>query len=46
MAYRLRDFTRMTPATFYGFKVEKDPQEFIEEVYNFLFSMWMTTRDK
>ena len=32
MAFRLRDFTRMNPPTFYESKVEEDPQEFIDEV--------------
>ena len=30
MNSRLRDFTRMNPLTFYGSKVEEDPQEFID----------------
>ncbi|TMX04366.1 hypothetical protein EJD97_009392, partial [Solanum chilense] len=29
----VRDFTRMNPPTFYGSKVEKDPQGFIDEVF-------------
>ena len=29
-ASHLRDFTRMNPSTFYGSKVEEDPQEFID----------------
>ena len=28
---RIRNFTRMNPPTFYGSKVEEDPQEFIDE---------------
>ncbi|TMW99525.1 hypothetical protein EJD97_002398 [Solanum chilense] len=33
----LRDFTRMNHPTFYGSKVEEEPQEFIDEVYKILF---------
>ena len=31
MAYCLRDFTRINPPTFYGSKVEENPQDFIDE---------------
>ena len=33
---RIRDFTRMNPHTFFGFKAEEDPQGFISKVYNVL----------
>ncbi|WMV24605.1 hypothetical protein MTR67_017990 [Solanum verrucosum] len=35
-AARVRDFTRMNPPKFYGSNIEKDPQEFIDEVYKIL----------
>ena len=46
MASRLRDFTRMNPPTFYGSKVEEDPQEFIDEVYKILLTMGLSTSKK
>ncbi|XP_069145537.1 uncharacterized protein [Solanum lycopersicum] len=36
---RIRDFTRMNPPTFYGIKVDKDPQGFIDELFQVLDSM-------
>ena len=42
MASNLRDFTRMNPPTFYGSKVDEDPQEFLDEVYEVLYSMGVT----
>ena len=38
-ASRIRDFTRMNPPTFYGSKVDEDPQGFIEEVFKVLEQM-------
>ena len=35
-ASRIRDFTRMNPPTFFGSKVEEDPQGFIDEVFKVL----------
>ena len=46
MSSRLRDFTRMNPPSFYGSKVEEDPQEFIDEIYNILYAMGLTTSEK
>ena len=43
MASRLRDFTRMIRSTFYGYKVEEDPQNFIDEVYKILLAMGLST---
>ena len=43
MASRLRDFARMNHPTFYGSKVEEDPQEFIDEVYKILLAMGLST---
>ncbi|XP_049368639.1 uncharacterized protein LOC125833518 [Solanum verrucosum] len=34
VASRVKDFTRMNHMEFHGSKVEEDPQEFIDEVYN------------
>ena len=36
----------MNPLTFYRSMVEKDPQEFIDEVYKILLAMWLSTREK
>ena len=33
MAYCLRDCTEMSPATFYGSKVDEDRQVFLDDVY-------------
>ena len=43
---RLRYFTRINPPTFYGSKVEKDPEEFIDESYKILYAMGLTTSEK
>ena len=43
MASRQRDFTWMNPPTFYGSKVDEDPQEFIDEVSKILLAMGLTT---
>ena len=46
MSSRLRDFTRMNPPTFYGSKVDEDPQEFIDEVSKILLSMGLSACEK
>ena len=46
MTSHLRNFIRMNPPIFYGYKVEEDPQEFIDEIYKILFSMGLTTSEK
>ena len=46
MAFRLRDFNRMNPPTFYGFKVDEDPQKFIDEVSKILLAMGLSTSEK
>uniref|UniRef100_M1DPX8 Gag-pol polyprotein n=1 Tax=Solanum tuberosum TaxID=4113 RepID=M1DPX8_SOLTU len=43
---RIRDFTRMNPPTFYGSKVDEDPQEFIDEVFKVLEAMGVSPREK
>jgi len=45
-ASRVRDFTKMNPLEFHGSKVEKDPKEFIEEVYKVLMIMGVTPAEK
>uniref|UniRef100_M1DZI1 Gag-pol polyprotein n=1 Tax=Solanum tuberosum TaxID=4113 RepID=M1DZI1_SOLTU len=45
-ALRLRDFSRMNPPKFYGFKVEEDPNGFIDEVYKVLAIMGVTSVEK
>ena len=36
----------MNPHTFYGSKVDEDPQEFLHAVYNVLYDMGVTSSDK
>ena len=43
-ASRIRDFTRMNPPTFFGSRVEEDPQGFIDEVFNVLDAMGVTSK--
>uniref|UniRef100_M1DC42 Gag-pol polyprotein n=1 Tax=Solanum tuberosum TaxID=4113 RepID=M1DC42_SOLTU len=43
---RVRDFTRMNPPEFHGSKVEKDLQEFIDEVYKVLMIMGVMSVEK
>lgn len=43
---RVRDFTRMNPSEFHGFKVEKDPQELIDEMYKVLMFIRVTPMEK
>ncbi|XP_049391774.1 uncharacterized protein LOC125856304 [Solanum stenotomum] len=45
-ASRVRYFTRMNPSKFHGYKVEEDPQEFIDVVYKILIIMGVTPVDK
>ena len=46
MTSRLRDFVRMNPHIFLGFKVEEDPHEFLDGVYKVLSYMGVTSREK
>ncbi|KAK4729546.1 hypothetical protein R3W88_022534 [Solanum pinnatisectum] len=46
MATRLIDFTRMNPPMFFGSKVGKDPQEFVEEVFKITDAMGVTSIEK
>ena len=43
MASIIRDFTRINPPTFYGSKVEEDPQEFNDEIYKIFNAMSFST---
>ena len=36
----------MNPPTFYGSKVDEDPQEFIDEVYKTLYAMGVYSSEK
>uniref|UniRef100_M1DGG8 Gag-pol polyprotein n=1 Tax=Solanum tuberosum TaxID=4113 RepID=M1DGG8_SOLTU len=45
-ASRIRDFTRMNPPTFFGSKVEEDPQGFIDEVFEVLEAMGVSSQEK
>ena len=44
-ASRLRYFTRINPPIFYGSKVDKDPQEFLDEVYKVLYAMGVSSSE-
>ena len=44
MTSRLRDFVRMNPLIFLGFKVGEDPQEFLDGVYKVLSAMGVKSR--
>ena len=44
-ASRIRDFTRMNPPTFFGFKVEEDPQGFIDEVFKVVYAMGISSKE-
>ena len=46
MAFRLRDFTRMNPPTFYGSMFDEEPQKFIDEVSKILLAMGLCTSEK
>ena len=46
MASRLRDFSQSNPPTFYGSKVDENPQEFIYEVYKILYAMGVSSSEK
>ena len=46
MTSRLRDFIRMNPPIFLGFKVGEDPQDLIDEVYKIVHAMGVTSREK
>ena len=46
MASCLRDFTRVNPPTFYGSKVNEDPQEFLDEVYKIQYVMGVSLSEK
>ena len=46
MASRLRDFCRMNPPTFYGSKIDVDPQDFIDEVFKILYAMGVYSSEK
>lgn len=43
---RVRDFMRMNPPVFHGSKVDKDPQEFIDEIYKILSIMGVGPNEK
>lgn len=46
MASCLRDFTRMSPHTLFGSKVNEDPKDFLDEVYKILYSMGVSSNEK
>ena len=40
------DFTGMKVPTIYGYNVEEDPQEFIDEIYKILYAMQLSICEK
>ena len=46
MSSRLGEFVRMNPPIFLGSKVGEDPQEFIDDVYNIVHAIGVTSREK
>ena len=46
MSSRLRDFLRMNPLIFLGYKENEDPQEFLDGVYKVLSVVGVTSREK
>ena len=46
MTFRFRDFVRMNPPIFLVSKINEDPQEFLDGVYNALTTMGFTSMDK
>src|SRR5688572_24818818 len=45
-ASRIRDFTRMNPPEFHGFKSNEDPQDFIEEIFKIVDIMGVASSVK
>ena len=45
-ASRIQDFMRINPSTFHGTKVDKYPQDFIDEVLKLVDAMGVTRREK
>lgn len=46
MDSRLMDLTRMNPPMFFESKVYEDPQDFLDEVYEILYIMGMSSNEK
>ena len=46
MASPIREFTRMSPPTFYGSKVVDDPKELIDKVSKILFAIRFNPSEK
>ena len=46
MASRLRDFSRMYPPMFFGYKVNEDSQDSLGEVYNIFDVMGVSSNEK
>ena len=42
----MRDFTIMNPHEFHGFKVEKDPDNFIDDFYKVLMIMGVKSLER
>ena len=45
-ASRIRDFTRINPPTFFGSKVEEDPQGFIDKMFKVLEALGVSSEEK
>ena len=46
MTSRLRDFVKMSPPIFLGYKMGKDPKEILDGAYKVLRSMGVTSMEK
>ena len=46
MASCLRDFTRMNPQMFFGYKMNKDSKDFIDAVYKILYAIRVSSNEK
>ena len=46
MASRLRNFIRMNPPMFFGSKVDKDTQHYLDEVYRILYFMGVISDER
>ena len=46
MPLRLRDFIKINPSMFFGSKVNKDPQDFKDEIYKIVHAAGVTSNEK
>ena len=46
MASHLRDFLRINPPMFFGYKVNEDPQDLLDEFQKILYAMGVSSNEK